>query len=359
MSACSFQGNWFPVEVIWAFFGLIAAGLLLPVLIAAWIGWRAAPPGRALSGAGRAVGVVLLGYGLIAAVFVLVQSANRARDERARAETAAFLAPVEALVPGQVGTELDPVAWRDWPTARRYAVAGLLAQKLGEREDWTAADWQAVAAYAAMLREALPAGGMSPHYADTLDGLRLQAEHGPADEAGARAACAGVEACVVAVAEAAYRHDARRIASVPETRIDAPAPRLPAAVRAARERQLVRLRERAAGDPHARSSDLGLAWDRLEPGGLSAALAACVEGFPERAAANVYGRICADDLASLLRAHGAERLCPGGRIEAADRELLRRWQARAEADGQDGYLAAQSLAGLQAEWQAACPSLTP
>jgi hypothetical protein len=357
LSACSFNGSWFPVELIHAFFGLVAAAFLVPVLVAAWIGGWRAPAGRGVVGALQGAGWVLAAYVLMATLFAVIGWLDMGRTQREYAEAEALSAQVQATVPGDVAATLQAARAEGGSTRHLYGLAGALAGRLSERDDWTVQDWQAVDGFAAALRRSLAAGGMSSHHADTLDGLRLQAQFGPDRELEAKVACLGVQRCVDAVAQAAYQHDSRLVASVAETRIDAPAAPLPAAVRAARERNLVRLRVREAGNPYGRESDLSLAWDRLAPGQLQAALSACVAGFPASRPANVYGRICIDDFAALLRAHGTQRLCPGGRIEASDRELLRRWRARAEADGENGYLAAQSLAGLQGAWRAECPDL--
>ncbi len=357
MSTCSFNGNWFPVEIIYAFFGLIAGAFLVPILLAAWIGWWRAPAGRGLVGALQGAGWVLAAYVLMATVFAVIRWVDMGRTQREYAETEALSAQVQAMDAGGVAATLQAARADSGSTRRLYDLAGALAGRLSERDDWTVQDWQAVEGFAAALRRSLAAGGMSAHHADTLDGLRLQAQFGPGRELEAKVACLGVERCVDAVAQAAQLHDSRLVASVAETRVDAPAAALPEAVRAARERNLVRLRVRDAGNPYGRESDLGLAWDRLAPGQLQHALSACVAGFPASRPANVYGRICIDDFAALLRAHGAGRLCPGGQIEASDREVLLRWQAQAEADAQNGHLAAQSLAGLQDEWRPQCPDL--
>jgi hypothetical protein len=355
LSTCSFNGNWFPVEIIYAFFGLIAVALLVPILLAALIGCWRAPAGRGVVGAAQGAGLVLAAYVLMATAFVVYSWIDTASSQRDHAATEVLSAQVQGMNPEGVAATLEAAQADGASTRRLYDLAGALAGRLSERDDWTVQDWQAVEGFTGALRRSLTAGGMSPHHADTLDGLRLQAQFGPERELEAKVACLGAQRCVDAVAQAAYQRDTRLVASVVETRVGAPAAPLPEAVRAARERNLVRLRVREAGNPYGRESDLSLAWDRLAPGQLQHALSACVAGFPASRPANVYGRICLDDFAALLRAHGVERLCPGGRIEAADRELLRRWQAQAEADGQDGYLAAQSLAGLQREWGATCP----
>lgn len=347
---CSFGGGgWISQEFVLLVVASVVGLLLAPVLLAAYVGWLRHRQQGAARAALRYGGAVLLAYAVGAGIVYLGLRYQQARERQTWDAREALQAPLRGAAPGTLSEVLSPSRWNALDTRARYDLASALLGRLIDGEPtWTPADWDAVAAYAEMLRSSLPAGGMSPHQADLLDGLRWFALLGPAAITEAEGRCQQRAGCLDALHEAAARHDERLYQQAQARMRQAAA--LDADTRAALERRLQR--RRMQDSAYDNLSDLDLAWDRVQPGALALALQACAAGLPDTGDPSIYARICQEDLLGLLDTLGTARLCSDGRVLPADLQTLERWQQSMLAVPASGYQTRERLLA----WTAALPA---
>lgn len=346
---CSFGGGgWISQEFVLLVVAGVIGLLLAPVLLAAYVGWLRHRRHGAARAALRYAGAVLLAYALGAGLIYLGLWYQQMRERQAWDAREALQAPVREAAPGTLSVVLSPSRWEGLDTRERYDLAAALLNRLIEGEPaWTPADWNAVATHAETLRARVQAGGMSPHLADQLDGLRGFAQLGHVGMHEAEQACQQRQECLSALHQAAARSDERQLRQA-QARMRQAQP-LDADTHAALEHRLQR--RRAQNNAYDNLSDLDLAWDRVQPGALALALQACAAGLPETGDSSIYARICQEDLLGLLETLGTARLCSDGRVLAEDLQTLEHWQQSMLAVPPSGYQTRERLLA----WTAALP----
>lgn len=331
--------------------GAVMAALLAPVLLAAYVGWLRHRRSGAIRAACRYGGAVLLVYLTLAGVILLWLTLAERRAAAERVASDELHAPIRMAAPGTLNQVLTPSLWQTLDTRQRYDLGSSLINRLIEIEpDWTAEDWNAVAGYAEMLRVELPRGGMSPHHADELDGLRWYALLGADGIAEAELRCEQRSGCLNALHYASNRGDQRLLEQARGLMRQTKA--LDVAVHAALERRLAQ--RRADTSAYGNDSDLDLAWDRLAPGKLAHALQACWLTLPERGDDGIYARMCQEDLLSLIESMGDARLCRNGQAHADDLHALDQWQRSMQANPPSGYQTRERLLAYSAALPARC-----
>lgn len=251
---------------------LLAALFLLPLLLAAWYGWRRRQPGRSpWQGLGKALLAYLLGALLlfVGVLWRVAENAAGSARREALLESAASLRPGEAAAAMPALRKQARAAGRtvlEGRSSLARAVIGLLDRQRG----WTPEDLATFHDFADELKTSRYGDA---HLAAELQGLILLERHGESGEEAAVGECGEEQRCALTVRTRLAARDGERLATL-SAQSHWPPSAYPASDLALLERELLRIRRDAGG--RGRPLTPLLPWQYLLAGRLDAALDACL-----------------------------------------------------------------------------------